>query len=106
MLISALPPLVTRFGVGRLPVTVALVDLGLFGATTLGPLVGGLTAGAGAWRTLTWVVAGSACSAWASAALGYPALRTRPTPSCPSTPRRSPWPRWAPCSPSSPPRCS
>jgi MFS family permease len=73
MLISALPPLVTRFGVGRLPVTVALVNLGLFGATTLGPLVGGLTAGADAWRALAWAVAGVGVLAWAATALGYPA---------------------------------
>ncbi|HEU4675226.1 MAG TPA: MFS transporter [Motilibacteraceae bacterium] len=52
MLVAALPPLVTRFGVGKLPVTVAVVNVGLFGATTLGPIVGGLVAAAGAWRLL------------------------------------------------------
>lgn len=57
MLVAALPPLVTRFGVGKLPVTVAVVNVGLFGATTLGPIVGGLVAAAGGsgpgiWRLL------------------------------------------------------
>lgn len=74
MLISALPPLVTRFGVGRLPLTVGLVNLGLFGATTLGPLVGGLTAGAAAWRGLAWTVVAVGLLALAATLLGYPAF--------------------------------
>jgi MFS family permease len=72
MMISALPPLITRFGVRRLPWTVAIVNLGLFGATTLGPLVGGLVAGSGSWRVLLWVVAGVGALAWVAAYLGYP----------------------------------
>jgi MFS family permease len=74
MMISALPPLITRFGVRRLTWTVALVDVGLFGATTLGPLVGGLVAGWGSWRALMWVIAASGALALVSALLGYPAL--------------------------------
>ena len=72
LMISALPPLVIRFGVARLPWTVAIVNVGLFGATTLGPIVGGLTAGAGAWRTLLWVVAALGVLATVAAYLGYP----------------------------------
>ncbi|MGN6245517.1 MAG: MFS transporter [Motilibacteraceae bacterium] len=56
MLVAALPPLVTRFGVEKLPITVAVVNVGLFGATTTGPIVGGLVAAAGAWRLLFAVV--------------------------------------------------
>ncbi|MFP5348208.1 MAG: MFS transporter [Actinomycetes bacterium] len=71
MLISALPPLVTRFGVGRLPVTVAIVNVGLFGATTVGPLVGGVVAASGSWRLLFALAAGVGAVGWAVAWLGY-----------------------------------
>jgi len=72
MMIAALPPLITRFGVGRLPWSVASVNLGLFGATTLGPLVGGAVAGNHAWRTLFWVVAAVGALNWLVALVGYP----------------------------------
>jgi predicted MFS family arabinose efflux permease len=74
MMIFALPPLITRFGTGRLPWTVAIVNVGLFGATTFGPIVGGVVAGADAWRTLMWLVAAIGLLALVSAALGYPVL--------------------------------
>ncbi|MCU4183086.1 MFS transporter [Acidiferrimicrobium sp. IK] len=57
LLVAALPPLVTAFGPERLPVTVAVVDIGLFGATTVGPLVGGIAGAHDAWRTVFWVLA-------------------------------------------------
>ncbi|SDY30605.1 Major Facilitator Superfamily protein [Modestobacter sp. DSM 44400] len=72
MLVAALPPLVTRFGVSRLPVTVAIVNVGLFGATTLGPVIGGPVAAAGAWRPLLWAVMGLGLLGLVVAALGYP----------------------------------
>jgi MFS family permease len=72
MMISALPPLITRFGVRRLPWSVAIVNIGLFGATTLGPLVGGTVAGSGAWRGLMWVVTCLGALALLTAWLGYP----------------------------------
>lgn len=71
MLISALPPLVTRFGVGKLPGTVAIVNIGLFGASTLGPLVGGVTAALGSWRLLLVVVALLGAAGFGVALLGY-----------------------------------
>lgn len=71
MLVSALPPLVTRFGVPKLPVTVAIVNIGLFGATTLGPIVGGVVAGAGAWRVLLAITAVLGLAGVVVAALGY-----------------------------------
>ncbi|MDQ1663437.1 MAG: hypothetical protein QOJ68_3417 [Blastococcus sp.] len=74
MLVAALPPLVTRFGADRLRVTVAVVNVGLFGATTLGPVIGGPVAAAGAWRVLFWVVAALGAAGLAMAALGYPAF--------------------------------
>jgi len=72
MMISALPPLITRFGVRRLPWSAAIVNVGLFGATTLGPLVGGVVAGSGSWRALLWVVAGVGALGAVAAFLGYP----------------------------------
>lgn len=52
MIIGALPVLVTRFGVGRLPVSVAVVNVALFGSATLGPLVAGPVVASGDWRLL------------------------------------------------------
>ena len=71
MLISALPPLVTRFGVGRLPLTVVIVNIGLFGATTVGPLVGGVVAATGGWRWLFAAMGLVGAVGWAAAWLGY-----------------------------------
>lgn len=56
LLVVSLPPLVTRYGVRRLPSTVAFVDLGLFGMATAGPLVGGLLSEL-SWRVLFGCVA-------------------------------------------------
>lgn len=57
LLIAALPPLLTRFGVGRLRSTITFAVIGLFGATTAGPLIGGFVAQAGLWR---WMFAATA----------------------------------------------
>jgi MFS family permease len=72
MLVAALPPLVTRFGTGRLPLTVAIVNIGLFGATALGPLIGGVVAQSGNWRLLFAVVAALGFLGLVAAGLGYP----------------------------------
>lgn len=71
MLISALPPLVTRFGVAKLPGTVIIVNIGLFGASALGPILGGLVAAAGAWRLMFAVAAGLGALGVLVAAAGY-----------------------------------
>lgn len=52
LLVAALPPLVTGFPVFRLKTTIPAVVIGLFGAVTAGPLVGGYVAITGAWRML------------------------------------------------------
>ncbi len=52
LLVLALPPLVTTFGSKRLPTTMALVNIGLFGAAAAGPLVAAGVAATGASRTL------------------------------------------------------
>ena len=71
MLISSLPPLVTRFGAGRVALSAGIVDLGIFGASTLGPLVGGLAAVGGDWRWLFAGAAGLAVVGWLVALRGY-----------------------------------
>ncbi|HEX3930759.1 MAG TPA: MFS transporter [Nocardioides sp.] len=74
MMISALPPLITQFGVGRLALTAGIVDIGLFGATTLGPLVGGIAAGPWSWRALMWAIAALGALTLVTAYAGYPEL--------------------------------
>jgi len=57
LLVAALPPTVTSFPAAKLATTVAVIDIGLFGAVTLGPLVGGVGAATGGWRWV-FVIAG------------------------------------------------
>src|SRR4051794_21525243 len=58
MLIAAVPPLVLRWPPSKLPRTAIVMNMGIFGATALGPVVGGVIAGGGNWRPLFWIVAG------------------------------------------------
>jgi MFS family permease len=58
MLIAAAPPLVVGWGARKLPFAAMVMNLGVFGAVAAGPLIGGIQAGAAAWRPLFWVVAG------------------------------------------------
>ena len=58
LLVAALPPLVTGFPVQRLKTTIPAVVVGLFGAVTAGPLVGGFVSRSGAWRVLFAVTLG------------------------------------------------
>ncbi|HET6298490.1 MAG TPA: MFS transporter [Kribbella sp.] len=57
LLVIALPPLVTRHGAARVPLSAAFVSLGLFGMVTLGPVIGGVVAGSDAWRLLFLIAA-------------------------------------------------
>jgi MFS family permease len=50
LLIVALPPVIRQFPAERMPITAGAIDLGFFGAITLGPLFGGWAASAHAWR--------------------------------------------------------
>lgn len=71
MLITSLPPLVTRFGAARVPLSAAIVNVGIFGASTLGPIVGGLVSAGDGWR---WLLGGAAllgAAGWVVALLGY-----------------------------------
>jgi MFS family permease len=57
LLVVALPPLVTRHGAARVPLSAAFVNLGLFGMVTIGPVVGGVVAATGTWRLMFGVAA-------------------------------------------------
>jgi MFS family permease len=58
MLIAAVPPLVIGWPASKMPRTGATMNICIFGAVALGPVIGGVQAGAGAWHTLFWIVAG------------------------------------------------
>lgn len=71
MLVIALPPLITRYGVDRLPGTAAAVNIGLFGAVTVGPLLAGLVA-ATSWRIVFGAVAVAGIAGVVIGALALP----------------------------------
>jgi len=52
LFIVVLPPLLINFKSDKLPATATVVVPALFGAVTLGPLIGGLVAEPGAWRSI------------------------------------------------------
>src|ERR1700712_782801 len=58
MLITAAPALVLGFPTPRLRSTAATMNVGIFGAVALGPVIGGAFAGLGDWRARIWVAAG------------------------------------------------
>src|SRR5580692_3816970 len=60
LLISAVPPLAISFPAKKLRDTAVIMNMCIFGAVALGPLVGGLQAESNAWRPLFWIVAGIA----------------------------------------------
>lgn len=60
MLITAVPPLVIGWPAKRMPITAAIMDLCIFGAVALGPIIGGFEASAMSWRLLFWLAAASA----------------------------------------------
>jgi MFS family permease len=63
LLIAAAPPLFLGFPLSRLRPTAVIMNMCIFGAVALGPLIGGIQAGADGWRPLFWIVAGIAGSA-------------------------------------------
>ncbi len=71
MLIAAVPPLVTGWPPSKMPWTAAVMNLCVFGAVAIGPVAGGVQAGAGSWRLIFWLVAGSAVLALALALLTF-----------------------------------
>jgi MFS family permease len=63
MLIAAVPPLALGFGTAKLRETAVIMNLCIFGAVALGPLIGGIQAQANAWRPLFFIVAGVSLAA-------------------------------------------
>src|SRR3954469_13103830 len=63
MLIAAVPPLVTGWPEERMRPTAVTMNLAIFGAVALGPVVGGIFAGQESWRPLFWIVAGLGAAA-------------------------------------------
>jgi MFS family permease len=63
LLISAAPPLFLGFPRSKLRPTAMIMNLCIFGAVALGPLIGGIQASAHAWRPLFWIVAGISVTA-------------------------------------------
>jgi MFS family permease len=57
MLIAAVPPLVIGWPASKMPWTAATMNMCIFGAVALGPVIGGIQAGAKDWRPLFWIVA-------------------------------------------------
>ena len=68
LLIAAVPPLVVAFPISKLRWTAMILNVCIFGAVALGPLVGGIQAQANGWRPLFWIIAGIAAAALAAVA--------------------------------------
>lgn len=58
MLITAAPALVLGFPLLRMRSTAVVMNMGIFGAVAVGPLIGGAFAGFGDWRLLFWIATG------------------------------------------------
>jgi MFS family permease len=58
MLITAAPALALAFPPFRLRTTAMVMNMGIFGAVAIGPVIGGAFAGMGDWRPLFWVATG------------------------------------------------
>ena len=71
LLIAAAPPLTIGFPRDKLRNTAVIMNMCIFGAVALGPLIGGVQAEAHAWRPLFWIVAAVAVLALILAALTF-----------------------------------
>jgi MFS family permease len=71
LLIASVPPLVLSWGTDKLSRTAIVMNLGIFGAVALGPVVGGVAAGSGSWRPLLWIVCAVGAAALAFALLTF-----------------------------------
>jgi MFS family permease len=63
LLIAAVPPLALGFGLEKFRWTAIIMNVCIFGAVALGPVIGGVQASAHAWRPLFWIVAAIALAA-------------------------------------------
>jgi hypothetical protein len=71
LLIAAAPPLFLGYPAAKLRWTAMIMNLCIFGAVALGPVIGGIQAQAGGWRPLFWVVAGIAVVALVMSVLTF-----------------------------------
>jgi MFS family permease len=71
LLIAAVPPLALGFGLEKFRWTAMIMNVCIFGAVALGPVIGGIQASAHAWRPLFWIVAGIALAALLLAVLTF-----------------------------------
>jgi MFS family permease len=71
MLIAAVPPLVVKWPASKMPWTAATMNMCIFGAVALGPVIGGVQANAHAFRPLLWIIAGLAGMALLMAVLTF-----------------------------------
>ena len=71
LLIAAAPPLFLGFPQSKLRPTAVIMNMCIFGAVALGPLVGGAQASADAWRPLFWITAGISVAALALSVLTF-----------------------------------
>jgi len=60
LLIAAVPPLAIGYPANKLRDTAVIMNMCIFGAVALGPLIGGAQAQSLAWRPLFWIVVGIA----------------------------------------------
>ncbi len=58
LLIAAVPPLVIGWPAAKTRWSATTMNMCIFGAVAVGPVIGGYEAGSHAWRPLMWVVAG------------------------------------------------
>ncbi|MBR7836608.1 MFS transporter [Actinospica durhamensis] len=63
LLIAAVPPLILGYSLERMRETAMIMNMCIFGAVALGPVVGGIQANAHGWRPLFWIIAGIAAAA-------------------------------------------
>jgi MFS family permease len=63
LLIAAIPPLIVGYPVSKARWTAMILNVCIFGAVALGPVIGGIQASADAWRPLFWIIAGIALTA-------------------------------------------
>jgi MFS family permease len=72
LLVIALPPVIQRFPPHRMPITAAAINIGFFGAVTVGPLLGGITAYGHAWQVFYAGLGALGCVTWLLALLTLP----------------------------------
>ena len=71
LLIAAVPPLALGFGIEKFRWTAMIMNVCIFGAVALGPVIGGIQASANGWRPLFWIVAAVSLAALALSVLTF-----------------------------------